>query len=525
MASPHAGLPDAARAVLDAVNVMNSDLDLPGVLDRIVRSACAITDARYGALGVLGEDRTLVEFVNHGIDEPTRTRIGPLPHGRGILGLLINEPRPIRLERLQDHPASYGFPPHHPPMTSFLGAPVMIRGTVYGNLYLTEKAHGRPFTDEDEVLVTALASAAGTVIENARVHAASERQRAWLAASSQMYDALQLPTTTERAVELVATCVRPACGAEGAAVVRHGSLGPEVLATDGLTATELLATCVEVHDALEIAAKGESVPPVTVSCGSAVLLAPMRGHLYGPAVVLAVFPDLRTALVQHDLLATFADQAAVALDRVQAVSDRQARALVTDRDRIARDLHDLVIQRLFATGLLLQGTRAKATGPGVQHRIDQAIADLDSTIRDIRATVFQLRPSGSEGIHYSLHALIAEYADPLGFAPDLRFTGALNPTVPRAIEDDMLGVLRQVLSSIARRARATRALVELRVETDPDGQQWLGLRITDDGGGVGDAASALRNIRDRVTELGGTVEIADVDPDQTQLDWRAPLDT
>jgi len=524
MASPEAGLPDAARAVLDAVNVMNSDLDLPGVLDRIVRSACAITDARYGALGVLGEDRTLAEFVNHGIDEPTRTRIGPLPHGRGILGLLIDDPRPIRLERLQDHPESYGFPPHHPPMTSFLGTPVTIRGTVYGNLYLTEKAHGRPFTDEDEVLVTSLASAAGTVIENARVFAASERQRAWLAASSQMYNALQMPTTTEHAVELVATCIRPACGAEGVGVIRQGSVGPEVLATDGLPAAQILTTCIEVRDAFETAAKGESVPPVTVADGSAVLLAPLRGHLYGPAVVVAVVSDLRTARAQHDLLAAFADQAAVALDRVHAVAEHQARALVTDRDRIGRDLHDLVIQRLFSTGLLLEGTRAKASGPGVQRRIDQAIADLDSTIHDIRSTVFQLQPSASEGIRHSLQALIAEYTDALGFTPDLRTTGPLDVPVPRAVSDELLAVLRQVLSSIARQTTATRASVEVGVETDADGRRWLGLHVTDDGGGLSKAGSGLRNIRERAIELSGTVSIGDREPGETQLDWRAPLD-
>ena len=524
MASPETGLPDAARAVLDAVNVLNSDLDLPGVLDRIVRAACAITDARYGALGVLGEDRTLVEFVNHGIDEPTRTQIGPLPHGRGILGLLIKDPRPIRLERLQDHPSSYGFPPHHPPMTSFLGTPVTIRGTVYGNLYLTEKAHGRPFTDEDEVLVTALASAAGTVIENTRVFSASERQRAWLAASSQMYNALQMPTTTDRAVELVASCIRPACGAEGVGVVRQGSDGPEVLATDGLPAAQILTTCIEVRDAFETAAKGESVPPVTVADASTVLLAPLRGHLYGPAVVVAVVSDLRTARAQHDLLTSFADQAAVALDRAHAVAEHQAGALVTDRDRIARDLHDLVIQRLFSTGLLLEGTRVKATGPGVRHRIEQAIAELDSTIRDIRSTVFQLQPSAAEGIRDSLHAMLAEYTGALGFTPELHTAGNLDTPAPHTVSDELLAVLRQVLSSIARQDEATRVSVEVSVEIDADGRRWLELQVTDDGGVLSTTGSWLRNIRERVIELGGTVSIGDRESGETQLTWRAPLD-
>ena len=524
MASPETGLPDAARAVLDAVNVLNSDLDLPRVLDRIVRSACTITDARYGALGVLGEDRTLVELVHHGIDEPTRNRIGPHPLGRGILGLLINDPRPIRLERLQDHPASYGFPPHHPPMTSFLGIPVTIRGRVYGNIYLTEKADGRTFTEEDEVLLTAFAAAAGTAIENARVLAASERQGAWLAASSRMYNALQMPTTTEHAVELIASCIRPACGADGVGVVRQRADGPEVLATDGLLAAEILTTCITAHDAFETAAKGERVPPVTVADGSVVLLAPLRGHLYGPAVVVAIVPDLPTARSQHDLLTSFADQAAVALDRVQAVAEHQAGALATDRDRIARDLHDLVIQRLFSTGLLLQGTRAKAAGPGVQHRIDQAIADLDSTIRDIRSTVFQLQPNVSEGIRDSLQALLAEYAGALGFAPELRTTGSLDTPVPRTISDELLAVLRQVLSGIARQDNATRVSVEVGVETDADGRRWVRLQVTDDGGGLSTTGRWLPNIRERATELSGTVSIGDRGTGETQLDWRAPLD-
>lgn len=183
-----------------------------------------------------------------------------------------------------------------------------------------------------------------------------------------------------------------------------------------------------------------------------------------------------------------------------------------------------MIQRLFSTGLLLQGTRAKAAGPGVQHRIDQAIADLDSTIRDIRSTVFQLQPNVSAGIRDSLHALLSEYAGALGFTPELRTTGPLDTPVPRTISDELLAVLRQVLSSIARQEKATRTSVEVGVETDADGRRWVRLQVTDDGGVVSTTGSWLRNIRERAIELGGTVSIGDREPSETQLDWRTPLD-
>jgi GAF domain-containing protein len=206
-------LPANARALLDAVVAISSDLDLHSVLKRIVVSACEITGARYGALGVIGHGGGLVDFVTHGISEAAHAAIGNLPRGHGILGLLIDHPEPIRLSNIQDHPKSYGFPPNHPPMERFLGVPVRIRGTVFGNLYLTEKDDGGDFTDQDERLVLALASAAGFVIENARDYAQSERRRQWLEATAQINDALQPPVRLDDALRQIAIGARRVSGA------------------------------------------------------------------------------------------------------------------------------------------------------------------------------------------------------------------------------------------------------------------------------------------------------------------------
>ena len=195
-------LSSSAQALLDAVVAISSDLDLTSVLQRIVEAACQLTDARYGAVGVIGGDGMLAEFITHGLDPHEREEIGAPPHGRGILGLLIKHPEPLRLQDLSQHPESYGFPPNHPPMRSFLGVPVRIRGAVFGNLYLTEKAHGE-FHDDDVLLVEALASAAGFVIENARAYTLSERRRQWLQATAELVDGLQPPLDMRTALQRI----------------------------------------------------------------------------------------------------------------------------------------------------------------------------------------------------------------------------------------------------------------------------------------------------------------------------------
>src|SRR6478609_1688523 len=226
------GLPAAARALLEAVTAISSDLDLRSVLARIVEAATQLTQARYGALGVIGSDSFLVEFVTTGLDDAERAAIGELPHGRGILGLLIHEPEPLRLDDLTQHPQSSGFPPNHPPMGSFLGVPVRIRGTVFGNLYLTEKVDGQSFSREDQLLVESLASAAGFVIDNARAYGLSERRRQWLEAYAELSDALQPPIELDRALSEVTRAARVISGAVATAVIRIEN-GHAVHTSDG----------------------------------------------------------------------------------------------------------------------------------------------------------------------------------------------------------------------------------------------------------------------------------------------------
>src|SRR5512144_605954 len=259
-------LPEDAKALLDAVIAISSDLDMHSVLKRIVESACQLTDAKYGALGVIGHGGGLVDFVTHGIDEKLHAAIGNLPRGHGILGLLIDNPEPIRLSHLKDHPKSYGFPANHPPMDSFLGVPVRIRGRVFGNLYLTEKRGGGGFTEQDEKLVQALASAAGFVIENARDYAQSERRRQWLEATAQINDALQPPVRLDDALRQIAIGARRVSGASAVAVVRRGESGHDMAAWDGRRSQELvtLMTALESH----IAGAEEEATVVVVPQGA-----------------------------------------------------------------------------------------------------------------------------------------------------------------------------------------------------------------------------------------------------------------
>jgi len=201
-------LPDNVLALLDAVVAISSNLEPHNVLNRIVRSACEITGARYGALGVIGRGEELSDFITHGLSEAEHAAIGELPRGRGLLGQLIRHPEPLRLRELKRHPNSSGFPEHHPVMTSFLGVPVRVRGTVFGNLYLTDKVDADEFSDADEMLVEALATAAGSVIENARDFSRNERRRQWLEASEQILEALQPPVDLDEALRQVVIVAR-----------------------------------------------------------------------------------------------------------------------------------------------------------------------------------------------------------------------------------------------------------------------------------------------------------------------------
>ncbi len=513
-------LPGAAKALLDAVIAISSDLDLHSVLSRIVVSATELTGAGYGALGIIGDDGELADFITTGIDHHARELIGDLPRGRGILRLLIDEPHALRLDELGAHPASYGFPPHHPTMNTFLGVPVRIRGTVFGNLYLTEKADGLPFTQSDETLVTALASAAGFVIDNARAFGLSERRRQWLEASTELVHTLQPPVDLSDALALITTSARSVSRAQAAAVVQVPEVGaPSVAAVDGPAADQIPT----MLDAIAGGVGGaRRTGVVELSVGELrALVIPMRAHLAAPCVLVALFDRAHRSYEheERELLLWFADQAALALDRAQAVEDRAELAVISDRDRIARDLHDLVIQRLFATGLQLEGVRSLRDSAEVMGRIDKAVDALDLTITDIRSTIFDLQERRAGSLRAEIRALAQEYVPVLGYTPTVRTVGPIDTVVPDRICDELLPVLREAVSNIARHAHADRAEIEVRADAGE-----VVLLVTDDGVGLPEQRreSGLRNAHRRAVALGGSLEVTALERG-TRFTWRAPL--
>jgi signal transduction histidine kinase len=514
-------LSDSAEALLDAVMAISSDLDLHNVLSRIVEAATALTDAGYGALGVVGPENLLVEFVTTGIGEEDRRRIGDLPHGRGILGLLITEPRPIRLKDLSAHPSSYGFPPHHPPMQSFLGVPVRIRGTVFGNLYLTEKAGGGEFTDTDEQLVVALAGVAGVVIENARAYGLSERRRRWLEAAATLPDALQPPIDRETSLTQIATTARRAAGSAATAIVDPDAGTVLAIACEPDEEDDFRRQLEEVRAQ---AGGLEILDPVDVEVGAVVAtIVPLSTELSVGGLLIAFHDKAelrRRDYDDRDLLRGFTDFAALTLDRGQAVSDREELAVISDRERIARDLHDVVIQRLFATGMQLQAAGLRAVRDDVRDLIQRSVGELDATIRDVRATIFELQMPSAGSVRGEMRALVREYGRVLTFTPELRVRGPVDTAATAEIRESLLKVLREALSNVSRHAKATH--VEI-VASAGDGR--FTLTVDDDGVGLTSvgARSGLENVAVRAHDLGGEVELGTGPLGGVRLTWSVPL--
>ncbi len=527
------------RGLLDAVVSIGSDLELPAVLDRIVAAACALVGAKYAALGVIGpEGRRLVAFHTHGLTPDQRTRIGELPQGHGILGLLIEQPHPIRLPDLSAHPESYGFPPNHPPMHSFLGVPIRVRDQVFGNLYLTEK-HGAPtFTDDDEEITIALAAAAGVAIENARLYEEGRRRQRWLEVAAEITDVLLGEVDRTQALELVALRAQQSAAANLAIVLLRDEVAPDRLrlevavSQDGpiqLTgqyvtmADDLLeAVVTERHHALVDDLGKVTQWPIRVESGPAVLVPLATAEtVYG---VLAVATRLGSSAAytptEISLVEAFAGQAALALERARAQSDRSLLAVLEDRDRIARDLHDLVIQRLFATGLQLQSAIRRTDKVEVVDRLNDAVDAIDATIRDIRASIFELRAPAGQDLRAELREVVREAQGALGFAPRVTIAGPVDSTVPDKVRPDLLAVLREALTNVARHAHALQASVTITVI-----DHALELTVADQGIGLRDAppGGGLRNMRERAERHGGDFQVGTGDDGGTLLRWQIPL--
>ncbi len=528
---------DRLDGLVEAMLVVTSGLELDATLRTIVHTAIELVDAQYGALGVRGQHHELVEFIYEGIDATTRDRIGPLPDGRGVLGALIDEPKPIRLDNIFQHPSSVGFPPNHPPMRTFLGVPVRIRDEVYGNLYLTEKTDGQPFSEDDEVLVEALAAAAGIAIDNARLYEESRTRQSWIEATRDIGTELLSGTDPARVFRLIADKALKLAAADVVVVAVPAD-------------TEIPASAVEELIVVECSGidAPESIPPIPVAgtlIGEAFLhRTPRRfdaidGEMdviadTGPALVLPLrAPDAVAGVVvvfrrsgahtfndeQLDMMAAFADQAALAWQLATTQHRMRELDILSDRDRIARDLHDHVIQRLFAVGLALQGTIPRARSTEVQHRLADSVDQLQSVIQEIRTAIFDLHggSSGTTRLRQRLDEAVAEFAGS-GLRSSVQFVGPLS-VVDAALADHAEAVVREAVSNVVRHANATTLTVNVRVEDD------LCVEVIDNGCGItGDITpSGLTNLRHRAAEVGGEIVVTDAPGGGTLLRWSAPL--
>ncbi|KOX11191.1 histidine kinase [Streptomyces sp. NRRL B-3648] len=537
------GTQNRVHSLLEAVLSVGRELDLEQVLRGIVEAAAALVDAEYAALGVIGSDgERLSAFVTAGVDAERIARIGRYPDGRGILGELIRHPAPLRLAKLSEHAASYGFPPDHPPMNSFLGVPIRVRDQVFGNLYLTEKRGGLQFDEDDESVLSTLAVAAGVAIDNARLYEESRLRGRWLEASAEIGRSLMSGTGQHEVLGLIAERARDITGAALATVATPvqdtGTLAVELAIGREAEAHRGLVLPVEGSLTGQAFARGAPVSSPDVSCDDRVTAGPPRFAGLGPAVAVPIGRRERVrgvvllarqtgasdfSATETELLKGFATQAAVAMELAQRRRDAEQIALLEDRDRIARDLHDLAIQRLFATGMTLQSAGRFIEHPQAAERVRRAVDDLDETIKIIRSTIFGLRtPDGDRapGLRARAVRVVGEATPVLGFAPGLRMEGLLDTHVPRETADHVVAVLSEALTNIARHARARRAAVVL----ETDGTE-VRLTVTDDGVGVPPEGrrSGLRNLAERARGLGGGLELARPDGGGTRLVWHAPL--
>ena len=517
---------DRKDVLLEAGLALASELSLPIVLQRIVDLAAEVTDARYGALGVIGEGGDLVDFITTGVSAKQRRAIGELPRGRGILGLLIREPQSIRIKNLGDHSKSVGFPANHPPMSSFLGAPVQAMGKVFGNIYLTEKRSATEFSEEDEEALVILATQAGAAIANATLYAQTHQRERWLDALREITSEILAGSDADSLLARIAEHARGLAGADAASI----------LTTTSSPARLEVAAAVGAH-AAEV--RGQSVPAKKSISGEVIETgkplhtddASTHSHAYQPIIRLghvgpAIFVPLRvrgratgTLMVANlkggrrfdqgtiRLVETFADQASVAIEYGRAQDDLRRLGLMEERERIAKELHDGIIQSLFAVGMSLQATALTSNSPETASRVDGAVDELDRVIRDLRNYIFELRPSilADRDLDQALRELGNEIRKQSPTEVEVEVDSELAASVSSS-SHHIVQMTREALSNVARHAQAGHALVRLA----RSGTSAV-LSIEDDGVGFdvrGDSAgSGLRNMRERAAVMGATLLI------------------
>ncbi|GGT13417.1 histidine kinase [Streptomyces atratus] len=498
------GTPQAPRLpmLLEAVLSVGTDLELRATLQQIVDTAAALTEARYGALGVLDTERgTISELFTSGLDDTERQRIGHLPDGHsGMLGVLIDEPEPLRSDDLTTDPRSCGVPPGHPPMHSFLGSPIRVQKQVFGNLYLTEKRTGH-FTDADMALMRVLASQAGIAIGNARLYEAARQRERWIEGAAAVTTTL---LTGENAVDALMTV------AEGARVLADACAGVilqpnkeggmEIVTASTLDdPAGIVGTTIEPGSALLVQLLGgepvfiedSATDPrmtthVRTRFGPSMML-PLQsgGRLIGTLALPRRRGDRPYTAADRQLASQFASQAALALVLADAQHDREQLAVYEDRDRIAHDLHDLVVQRLFATEMMLESTRRRAAAPESDELLGKAVDELDSTIQEVRTAIFTLQQPPAEVPTTFRGRVLRETrgaAAVLGFQPSVHFDGAVDTLVRDPVDRRLLAALRSALATAHRRAGVSAIEVEVDATAVlPDGRAAVRLAVADDG--------------------------------------------
>jgi signal transduction histidine kinase len=533
---------DQMERLLRVIVGLASDLNLDATLRRIVNAAMELTGARYAALGVRAPDGKLLSFVHSGMDADTTERIGHLPVGKGVLGVLLDHPEPLRLEDLGAHPAAVGFPDYHPPMNAFLGVPITVRQLNFGSLYLTEPTAHAAFTEADEVAARALASAAAVAIDNARLYDRVRDAAKWMEASRTITTALASGSeSTARPLQMIAERVCELTAAEQAIVLVPSD--PDVPADEVDTLVVSTAVGVLADEVLgqQVPVDGSTTGGVFRS-GKAVITDSFRHLIQAftdvgqrPAIVMplraqqSVLGVLAVARNQDDmpfdasyleLVSDFADHAAVALRLAESREQARELALIVDRERIAHDLHDHVIQRLFAAGMDLQGTIARTRSPEITKRLNRTVNDLQATIDEIRSRIFALQaPATETGFRQTLQESIASLTESREIETRVRLSGPLS-AVGADVVEQAIPVVIEAVSNAVRHSGAQHLSIGIDVSDE------LSIDITDDGRGIDPAStrrSGLANMQRRADLVGGSCEVADAPGGGTRVRWSAPI--
>ncbi len=533
---------DRRDMLLEAGLVLASELSLPIVLQRIVDLAAQVTEARYGALGVLGEGERLVEFVTTGLGARERQAIGALPTGRGVLGVLIHEPRPVRIKNIAEHPQSVGFPPNHPPMRSFLGAPVQAMGKVYGNIYLADKRSAAEFSEEDETALVVLAAQAGVAIANATLYEDVRSRERWLDALRDITTDVLSGTSEGSLLESIAAHARELAGADSATVTIVTSTPGELVicAAAGARAGDLRGKLVPAESSISgaVMRTGEGLifddvgadprayqPIVSLGGHGPAFFVPLRvtGGVAGTLMVANLRGGKPFERRTRRLVESLADAASVAIQYDRAQSELRRLGLLEERERIAKELHDGIIQSLFAVGMGLQAAALRDANPDTGARLEHAIEELDRVILDLRNYIFGLRPGilADRELDQALHELAREMRAHSREAVEVEVDAGLAARLSGR-SADIVQLTREALANVARHAQAKRATVRL----ERNGRNAV-LTVEDDGVGYrpgGDGAgNGLRNMRERAAHLGGELNIASPDGKGTVLRVTFPV--